>query len=100
MDQTLNAKTMDENNETFKHDTEFHEFRTAWHVQSRSRSATCEDDQGGDAELSMTIRKNVIIKEYESDTINPNDTILTMNLLESSRKEMWRIRNSRRVPAA
>ena len=29
MDQTLNAKMMDENNETFKHDTEFHEFRTA-----------------------------------------------------------------------
>ena len=28
MDQTLNAKMMDENNETFKHDTEFHEFRT------------------------------------------------------------------------
>ena len=29
MDQTLNAKMMDENNETFKHDTEFNEFRTA-----------------------------------------------------------------------
>ena len=29
MDQTLNAKMMDENNEFFKHDTEFHEFRTA-----------------------------------------------------------------------
>ena len=28
-DQKLNAKMMDENNETFKHDTEFHEFRTA-----------------------------------------------------------------------
>ena len=25
-DQTLNAKMMDENNEIFKHDTEFHEF--------------------------------------------------------------------------
>ena len=29
MDQTLNAKMLDENNETFKHDTEFHESRTA-----------------------------------------------------------------------
>ena len=29
MDQTLNAEMMDENNGTFKHDTEFHEFRTA-----------------------------------------------------------------------
>ena len=29
MDQTPNAKMMDENSETFKHDTEFHEFRTA-----------------------------------------------------------------------
>ena len=29
MDQTLNAKMMDENNEMNKHDTEFHEFRTA-----------------------------------------------------------------------
>ena len=29
LDQTLNAKMMDENNEIFKHDTEFHEFRTA-----------------------------------------------------------------------
>ena len=28
-DETLNAKMMDENNDTFKHDTEFHEFRTA-----------------------------------------------------------------------
>ena len=28
MDKTLNAKMMDENNEIFKHDTEFHEFRT------------------------------------------------------------------------
>ena len=27
--QTLNAKMMDENNEIFKHHTEFHEFRTA-----------------------------------------------------------------------
>ena len=27
--QTLHAKLMDENNETFKHDAEFHEFRTA-----------------------------------------------------------------------
>ena len=27
MDQTLNAKMMDENNEIFKHDTEFHEIR-------------------------------------------------------------------------
>ena len=26
VDQTLNAKMMDENNEIFKHDTEFHEF--------------------------------------------------------------------------
>ena len=31
----------------------------------------------------MTIRKNVIINEYESDKINPNDTILTMTPLES-----------------
>ena len=29
MDQTLNAKMMDGNNEIFKHDTEVHEFRTA-----------------------------------------------------------------------
>ena len=29
MGQTLKAKMKDENNETFKHDTEFHEFRTA-----------------------------------------------------------------------
>ena len=29
MDQTRNTKMMDENNGTLKHDTEFHEFRTA-----------------------------------------------------------------------
>ena len=29
MDQTLKAKMKVENNETFKHNTEFHEFRTA-----------------------------------------------------------------------
>ena len=29
MDKTLNANMMDENNDIFKHDTEFHEFRTA-----------------------------------------------------------------------
>ena len=29
MDQTLKAKMKDENSETIKHDTEFHEFRTA-----------------------------------------------------------------------
>ena len=36
----------------------------------------------------MTIRKSVIINEYESDKINLNDTILTMTPLESSRKGM------------
>ena len=29
MDKTLNANMMEENNDIFKHDTEFHEFRTA-----------------------------------------------------------------------
>ena len=29
MDKTLNSNMMDENNDIFKHDTEFHEFRTA-----------------------------------------------------------------------
>ena len=50
------------------------------------RSATCEDGQGGDLELTTTIRKSVIINEYESDKVSPNDTILTMTPLESSRK--------------
>ena len=55
---------------------------------SRRRSATCEDDQGGDPELTKTIGKSVIINEYDSHKINPNDTILTMTPLESSRKGM------------
>ena len=29
IEKTLNANMMDENNDIFKHDTEFHEFRTA-----------------------------------------------------------------------
>ena len=54
------------------------------------RSATCEDGQGGDPELTTTIRKSVIINEFESDKFNPNDTILTMTPTESSRKaRMW-----------
>ena len=55
---------------------------------SRGRSATCEDDQGGDPELTMSIRKSVIINEYEFDKVNPNDTILTMTPLESNSKEV------------
>ena len=43
MDQTLNAKMKDENNETIKHDTELHEFRTA----AAAGTARCEDGQGG-----------------------------------------------------
>ena len=80
MDQTLNAKM----NETFKHDTEFHEFRIA--VAARGRSATCEDGQGEDPELTTTIRKSVIINGYESDKASPKDTIRTTTPLESSRK--------------
>ena len=46
----------------------------------------------------MTIRKSVIITEFESDKFNPNDTILTMTPTESSRKgRMCQIRSSRRV---
>ena len=52
------------------------------------RSTNSGHGQGGDPELTMTIRKSVIINEYESDKINPSDTILTMTPLESSRKEM------------
>ena len=77
MDQTLNATTIDENNETFKHDTS---------MCSRSRSATCEDGQGSDPELTTTIRNSVVINEYQSDMVTPNDTILTMTPAESSRK--------------
>ena len=62
---------------TFKHDTEFHDFRTAAAAQA------CE---GGDPELTTTIRKSVIINEYDSDKASPNDTILTTTPLESSRK--------------
>ena len=61
MDQTLNAKMKDEHNETFKHDTEFHEFRTA----VAAGAATCEDGQGGDPELTTTIRKSVNNTENE-----------------------------------
>ena len=82
MDQTLNAKMKNENSETFKHDTEFHEFRTA----AAAGAATCEDGQGGDPELTTTIRKSVNIPEYESDKINSNDPILTMTSTASSRK--------------
>ena len=53
---------------------------------SRSRFATCEDGHGGDPELTTTIRKSVIINEYEFGMASPNDTILTMTPLESSRK--------------
>ena len=84
MDQTLNAKKMDENSDTFEHDTEFHEFRTA--VAAVNRSATCEDGQGGDQELTKTIRTSIIINEYESNKASPNDTILTTTPVESSRK--------------
>ena len=66
MDQTLNAKMMNENNETFKHDTEFHEFRTA-------RAAGADLQHARMTKDTMTIRKSVIINEYESDKINPND---------------------------
>ena len=47
IDKALNAKMMDDNTETFKHDTQFHEFRTA--VAAGGRSATCVGGQGGDA---------------------------------------------------
>ena len=82
MDQTLNAKMKDENNETFEHDTELHEFRTA----VAAGAATCEDGQEGDPERTTTVRKSVSITEYESDKINSNDPILTMTSKESSRK--------------
>ena len=83
MDQTLNAKMKDENNETFKRDADFHEFRTAVA-----------------AGAATTIRKSVNITEYESDKINSNDPILTMPSKESSWKgRIGRIRSSRRVPA-
>ena len=95
MDQTLNAKMMDENNETFKHDTEFHEFRTA--VAAVADLATCEDGQGGDPELTTTIRTSVSINEYESDKASPNDTILTCDVggVQQDGKNVT-IRSSRR----
>ena len=96
MDQTLNAKMKDENNETFTHDTEFHEF---W-IAVAAGASTCKDGQGGDSELTTTIRKSVNITEYESDKINSNDPILTMTSTKSRRKgRIRRIRSSRRVPA-
>ena len=36
----------------------------------------------------MTVRKSVIIDEYESDKASRNDTVLTMTSLESRRKGM------------
>ena len=43
MDQTLEAKMLDENNDTFKHDTVYHELRTvvtrfAWCTSHKSNS--------------------------------------------------------------
>ena len=67
--QSQYQKNMDENNETFKHDTELHKFRTA--CAAGADLQPCEDDHRGDPELTMTIRKSVIINEYESDQINP-----------------------------
>ena len=65
MDQTLNAKMTDENNEIFKNDTQFHEFRTA--------VATGADLQHARMAKEVTQSsprpsgKRVIINEYESD---------------------------------
>ena len=78
MDQTLNAKMRDDNNETVKHEKS---------MCSRCRSAACEDGQGGDPEVTTTIRKSVIINEYESHKASQNDTILTITSLESAGRE-------------
>ena len=53
--------------------------------ESKAEAKSISVKYGRDA---VTIRKGVIINEYESDKINPNDTILTMTPLESSRKGM------------
>ena len=84
MDQTLNAKMMDENNGTFSN-TALSSTNSGQLLQ-QGRSATCEDGQGGDPEVTTTVRKNVIINEYESDKASPNDTILTTTPFESNRK--------------
>ena len=84
MDQTLNAKMMDENNEILKHDTEFHKFRIAVPAGADLQHARMAKEVTQSS--PWTIRKSVIITEYESDKINPNDTILIMTPLESSRK--------------
>ena len=47
----------------------------------RSRSSG-----SADPELTMTIRKSVVINEYGFDKVNPNDTVLTVKPLESSKK--------------
>ena len=82
-DQTLNAKMMDENNVIFKHDTEFHEFRTAVEAGADMQHARMAKKV---TELTTTIRESVIINEHESHKVSPNDTILTTTPLESSRK--------------
>ena len=84
MDQTLNAKMMDENNGTFSN-TALSSTNSGQLLQ-QVRSATCEDGQGGDPEVTTTVRKSVIINEYESDKASSNDTILTTTPLESNRK--------------
>ena len=84
VDQTLNAKMMDGNNEIFKHDAEFPRIQDS--RCSRSGSATREGGQGGDPELTTTIRKSVTTNECYSEKFNPIDTFLTMTPLESGRK--------------
>ena len=64
---------MDENNETFKHDTEFHEFRTAVAAGTDLQHARMAKEVTQSS--PTTIRKSVIIKECESDLASPNDTM-------------------------
>ena len=71
---------MDENNETFKHDTEFHEFRTAvaagtdlQHARMAKEVTQSSPRPSGKASSS---------KSCESDKASPNDTMFTTTPLE------------------
>ena len=69
-------KKLDENNETFRHDTVSHESRTVVHQARMTKNMT-------QTQLTTTMREQrAITNEYESGKATPNDTILTAADLE------------------
>jgi len=66
-----NAKKLDENNETFRHETVSHEFRTALQQARMAKKMT-------QAQLATAIsEKGAIINEYESGKAIPNGAIIS-----------------------